>query len=122
MDYPVEHRFVILRETEQGGVYEQMEEVWHRLGEMNAERHTPRRLISAQSTGRKFRLTRTVSPEAIEDAPELHGPKEHEVIQCLAPEDFLWSMFEQVEGTPNDLECRRFGPRPKEYEDERTAT
>ena len=96
--YPIEGRFSMLRPIpEDPGLYERFEEVWLRLAEMEPSGNVPKKLVSATSTGQKFRLTRRVSPEAVEDGAEIVKPSE---FKSISPSDFMFELFEQVEGPP----------------------
>jgi hypothetical protein len=99
--YPVERKFTLLRQCFfDPSLYEQRDEVWLQLGPTPESGFAPRKLVSSEPTGRKFKVTRKVSPEAMEDAPELFGPKEHEVVRYMDPSFAIVTMLKQEEGDP----------------------
>jgi len=105
-EYPIEHKLTILRQCFfDPELYEQRDEVWLRLAEMDSDGNVPKQLVSSEPTGRRFKVTRKVTPEAIDDAPDLFGPKPHEVLQVLDPSFAIVTMLEQVEGDAEDLSC-----------------
>jgi hypothetical protein len=99
--YPVERKFTLLRQCFfDPALYEQRDEVWLQLGPTPESGFAPRKLVSSEPTGRKFKVTRKVSPEAMEDNPELFGPKPDEVVQYMDPSFAIVTMMKQVEGDP----------------------
>jgi hypothetical protein len=101
--YPIERKFTLLRQCFfDPSLYEQRDEVWLQLGPTPENGFSPRKLVSSEPTGRKFKVTRKVSPEAMEDAPELFGPKDHEVVRYMDPSFAIVTMLKQVEGDSVD--------------------
>jgi hypothetical protein len=99
--YPVERKFTLLRQCFfDPSLYEQRDEVWLQLGPTPENGFSPRKLVSSEPTGRKFKVVRKVSPEAMEDAPELYGPKPDEVVRYMDPSFAIVTMLRQVEGDP----------------------
>jgi hypothetical protein len=96
--YPIEYRVSMLRPIpEDPQVYERREEIWLRLAEMQPDGNVPKKLVEARSTGQRFKLTRRVSPEAVEDGAEKINTGE---FSSISPSDFMFEIFEQVAGEP----------------------
>jgi len=101
--YPIERCVTMLRRRVDG-LYEQRKETWQQLGEMRNFK-TPRRLLRSELTGRVFGITRTVTPEAVEDGLEETAKAPDEVIEWANPEDWTVTYLMQIEGDAEDLTC-----------------
>jgi len=93
--YPIERKLVILRPISQH-CFEEREEVWLQLSEMDSKGNTEKSLVSSKPTGRIFKRTRKVASESNPI------PTEKEVFSYLDPEDWCLEFYEQLAGPALD--------------------